>query len=140
MLKFDRSMHRSYPGRPRLDSAIETLIVRIAQQNSGWGKDRIVGTLANLGHKVSNQTIGNIPRRHGIPPAPERSQITTWKDFISSHMAVLAGTNFLTVEVLTWRGLVTYYVLFSLHRETRRVTLAGITRHPTEAWIPQRGR
>jgi hypothetical protein len=29
-------------------------------------------------------------------------------------MAVLAGVDFFTVEVLTWRGLVTYYVLFFL--------------------------
>jgi hypothetical protein len=29
-------------------------------------------------------------------------------------MAVLAGTDFFTVEVLSWRGLVTYYVLFFL--------------------------
>jgi hypothetical protein len=28
-------------------------------------------------------------------------------------VAVLAGIDFFTVEVLTWRGLVTYYVLFS---------------------------
>jgi len=55
-------------------------------------------------------------------------------------MAVLAGTDFFTVEVLTWRGLVTYYVLFFLHLETRRVTLAGITRHPTESWITQMAR
>lgn len=55
-------------------------------------------------------------------------------------MAVLAGTDFFTVEVLTWRGLVTYYVLFFLHLETQRVTLAGITRHPTEIWITQMGR
>ena len=30
-------------------------------------------------------------------------------------MAVLAGTDFFTVEVLTWRGRVTYYVLFFIH-------------------------
>jgi hypothetical protein len=28
-------------------------------------------------------------------------------------MAVLAGVDFFTVEVLTWRGLVTYYVYSS---------------------------
>jgi hypothetical protein len=33
--------------------------------------------------------------------------------------------------------LVTYYVLFFLHLETRRVTLGGITRHPTELWMEQ---
>jgi hypothetical protein len=27
-------------------------------------------------------------------------------------MEVLAGADFFTVEVLTWRGLVTYYILF----------------------------
>ena len=44
-------------------------------------------------------------------------------------MAVLAGTDFFTIEVRTWRGLATYYVLFFLHLETRRVTLGGFTRH-----------
>ena len=62
---------------------------------------------------------------------------TTWKDFIARHMAVMAGVDFFTVEVLTWRGLVTYYVLFFLHLETRRVSLAGVTRHPTEEWMEQ---
>ena len=58
----------------------------------------------------------------------------------AAHMAVLAGADFFTVEVLTWRGLITYYVLFFLHVETRRVSLAGITRHPTEEWMTQMGR
>jgi hypothetical protein len=55
-------------------------------------------------------------------------------------MAVLAGTDFFTVEVLTWRGLATYYVLFFLHLETQRVSIAGLTRHPTEGWITQMAR
>ena len=56
---------------------------------------------------------------------------------IAAHRAVLAGVDTFTVEVLTWRGLVTYYVLFFLHLETRRVSLAGITRHPTQEWMEQ---
>jgi putative transposase len=138
--KFDGSKHRAYPGRPRIDPVIEALVVRMAQENSSWGYDRIAGALSNLGHPVSDQTIGNILKRHGIAPAPKRSRNTTWKEFISAHLAVLAGTDFFTVEVLTWRGLVTYYVLFFLHLESRRVTLGGITRHPTEAWITQMAR
>ena len=39
--------------------------------------------------------------------------------------------------MLTWRGLVTYYVLFFIHLESRRVSLAGITRHPDELWMQQ---
>jgi putative transposase len=55
-------------------------------------------------------------------------------------MAVLSGIDFFTVEVLTWRGLATYYVLFFIQLETRRVTLAGITRHPTAEWMLQMSR
>jgi hypothetical protein len=135
--KFDGCKHRAYPGRPRVESALEALVVRFAGENSGWGYDRIVGALANLGHRLSDQTVGNILRRHGITPAPQRSQTTTWKDFIHRHMDVLAATDFFTVEVLTWRGLVTYYVLFFIQLETRRVTLAGITQHPEACWMQQ---
>src|SRR5262245_7879201 len=52
----------------------------------------------------------------------QRSQSTAWKDFISAHMAVLAGTDFFIVEVLTWRGLVTYYVPFFIRLGTRRIS------------------
>jgi hypothetical protein len=136
-LKFDGSKRRSYPGRPPITPEVEALIVRMARENSGWGYDRIAGALANLRHRVSDQTVGNVLRRYGIPPAPRRSQKTTWKEFISAHMAVLTGVDFFTVEVLTWRGLSTYYVLFFLQLETRRVTLGGITRHPTAEWMLQ---
>lgn len=91
--KFDGSKHRSYPGHRRIGPEIEALIIQMARENSGWGYDRIVGALANLGHRVSDQTVGNVLRRHGIEPAPRRSQNTTWKDFIASHMAVLAAST-----------------------------------------------
>ena len=89
--KFDGSEFRTSPGRPRITPEAEALIVRFARENSGWGYDRIVGALANLGHPMSDQTVGNILRRYGIQPAPKRSQNTTWRDFIASSMAVLAG-------------------------------------------------
>jgi len=138
--KFDGSKHRQYPGRPPVCSEVEAFVVRMARENSGWGYDRIVGALANLGHALSDQTVKNILRRHGVAPAPKRSQVTTWKEFLATHMNVLAGCDFFTVEILSWRGLVTYYVLFFLHLESRRVTVAGITRHPDEAWMEQIGR
>ncbi len=59
--------------------------------------------------------------------------MTTWTDFIHAHMSFLAGTDFFTVEVLTLRGLVTYYVLFFILLESRRVEVAGITPH----WMKQ---
>ena len=135
--KFDGSRARCYPGRPRIDRETEQLVVRMARENLSWGYDRIVGALANLGMRLSDETVGNILRRHGIPPAPERKHTTTWKEFIRAHMDVLAGTDFFTVEVLTLRGLVTRYVLFFIHLESRRVEVAGITPHPNEAWMKQ---
>lgn len=71
--KFDGSKQRRSPGRPRISPEIEDLVIRLARENSRWGYDRIVGALANLGHEVSDQTVGNILRRHGIEPVPERS-------------------------------------------------------------------
>jgi hypothetical protein len=55
-------------------------------------------------------------------------------------MAVMVGTDFFTVEVLTLRGLKTFYVLFFLHLESRRVCLAGVTRHPDQEWMEQMAR
>jgi transposase InsO family protein len=138
--KFDGSKKRGLAGRPRVDAAIEELVVKLARENSGWGYDRIVGAVANLGHEISDQSVGNILRRHGIAPAPKRKQSTTWSDFIRSHMDVLAGTDFFTVEVLTWRGLATYYVLFFIHLGNRRVSIAGITDHPDAMAMEQMAR
>ena len=138
--KFDGSKHRSYVGRPRISPEVEALIVRLARENGSWGYDRIAGALKSLDHEVSDQTVGNVLRRHGIEPAPKRGQSTSWSEFIRAHMEVLAGMDFFTVEVLTWTGLATYYVVFLIHLESRRITIAGMTRHPTETWMEQMAR
>jgi putative transposase len=96
--------------------------------------------LANLGHRLSDQTVGNILRRHGLSPAPKRKQTVSWKDFIRSHRDVLVGMDFFTAEVLTLKGLLTYYVLFFIHLETRRVSLAGFTPYPDQEWMEQQAR
>jgi hypothetical protein len=96
-----------------------------------------VGALANLGYEVCDQTVGNVLQRNGLPPAPERKRTTSWPAFIRTHLALLAGTDFFTAEVLTLRGLITYYVLFFIHLESRRVVIAGITIYPDEPWMQQ---
>jgi hypothetical protein len=45
--------------------------------------------------EMSDQTVGNVLRRHGLPPAPERKRTTTWAAFIRTHVALLAATDFL---------------------------------------------
>jgi putative transposase len=47
----------------------------------------------------------------------------------SDPPGVAGGDRLFTAEVLTLRGLATYYVLFFIHLESRRVDIAGITVH-----------
>ena len=110
---------------------------RFARENRSWGYDRISGALRNLGHRVSDATVANVLKRHGMPPASDRKRETTWTEFINSHMDVLAATDFLTVEVWSRLGLVTYYVLFFIHLSTRTVHIGGITPNPDKRWIAQ---
>jgi Homeodomain-like domain len=135
--KFDGSQQRKAPGRPTIDPALEALVVRLAQENRSWGYERIVGALANLGSTLSDQTVGHILKRHGLPPAPERKTTTTWKEFIRTHMDVLVATDCFTAEVWTKVGLVTYSVLFVIHLASRKVQVAGVTPHPDEQWMQQ---
>src|SRR5438309_229463 len=135
--KFDGSQQRKAPGRPAIDQELEALIVRMAREHRSWGYDRIVGALANLGYTVSAQTVGNVLKRHGLAPAPERKKTTTWKEFIRTHMEVLVATDFFTAEVWTLGGLVTYDVLFFIRLSTREVHVAGMTPHPNQAWMAQ---
>jgi putative transposase len=136
--KWDFSRHRKgQPGRPSISIEIEKLVLKFARENPGWGYDRIVGALANLGHQVSDQTVGNILKRHGLGPAPERKRNTTWAEFIRRHKDVLWATDFFTTEVWTATGLTTFYVLFFLQLQTRRVILGGLTPYPKDAWLKQ---
>jgi transposase InsO family protein len=96
------------------------------------------GALANLGHRVDKITVRNILRRHHIDPAPTRRQAgMSWTQFLKMHWDVLAATDFFTVEVATWHGLVTYYVLVVMDLSTRRVHIAGISPRPDEAFMMQ---
>ena len=120
--KFDGSKKRNGPGRPRVNEEIEQLVVRMAEDNPTWGYRRIQGALVNLGHTIDKITVRNILRRHHIDPAPKRRQAgTSWSQFLKMHWEVLAATDFFTVEVSTWHGLVTYYVLVVMELSTRRL-------------------
>ena len=60
-----------------------------------------------------------------------------WNTFLKAHFGVIAATDFFTVEVLTFTGLVRYVVLFVIDLESRRVHIAGVVRQPHGAWIQQ---
>ena len=95
---------------PGVMAEITELVVEMAKSNPKWGYTRIRGALSNLGHTVARSTIANILREHGIEPAPERGERTPWRTFLTAHWESVAATDFFTVEVATFRRLVTYYV------------------------------
>jgi putative transposase len=135
--KWDYSHRRQKPGRPPVSSELMKLVLQMARENPTWGYDRIQGALANLGHQVSDTTVGNILKAHGIEPAPDRKRQSNWKAFLKAHWEVLAAIDFTTIEVWTKDGLTTFYVLFVMEVATRRVHLAGCTQNPNDFWMQQ---
>ena len=110
-------------GRPGVIKEIRQLVVRMAEENPTWGYTRIRGALKNVGHRVGRSTIARILQAQGIPPVPARP--TSWETFLRAHWGAIAGADFFTTEVWTWRGLVTYYTLFVIELATRRVQIVG---------------
>jgi putative transposase len=94
---------RPGPSRPRVMKTIVDLVGRMALDNPSWGYTRIQGALANLGHQVARGAIANILKENGIDPAPQRDAHTRWP----THWECLTATDFLSVEVLTFKGSIT---------------------------------
>jgi transposase InsO family protein len=132
--KYDESAARGL-GRPRIAGEIQKWITKMAIENPRWGYTRIQGALANLGYTVGRNTIKRVLVENGIDPAGKRS--ITWKTFLKAHWGAIAATDFFTIEVVTWRGLVRYFVLFVIDLKMRRVEIAGIAASPDGAWMHQ---
>jgi putative transposase len=124
-------------GRPRTNPEVEVLIVRFARENSDRGYGKIRGELLKLGYELSEQTIGTILARHGIPPAPQRGSSVSWRHLMQHYKSQLLACDFFTIETLFLK---TLYVLFFIELGTRRVHIAGCTVHPNGEWITQQAR
>jgi helix-turn-helix protein len=122
-------------GRRVILAEIERLVVRMADENPTWGYTRIQGALQNVGHRVGRSTIARVLKAHGVPPVPQRP--TSWQTFLRAHWGAIAGADFFTTEVWTWRGLVTYYTVFVIDLASRRVMLAGSTPWSNEMFMRQ---
>ena len=138
--KFDGSQSRSPVKRASTAKEIEDLVVHLGRENRSWGYRRIAGALSNVGHDVSRQTVANLLKRHNLAPAPEPGRTMSWREFIRSHMEVLASVDFFTVEVWTAGGLITYYVLTFMRVASRKVCIDGITTSPDRQWMEQMAR
>jgi len=84
---------------------------------------------------VGRSTIRRTLKAAGLPPVPQRP--TSWQTFLNAHWGVIAGGDFFSTEVWTWRGLVTYYTVFVIDLASRRVQILGSTRYPEALFMHQ---
>ena len=124
------------PGRPATAPTIHALILRMAQENPGWGYRRIHGELAGLGIRLAASTVWTILQKAGIDPAPRRSA-ETWRAFLRAQASSMIACDFFTVETVFLRRL---YVLVFIELATRKIYLAGVTANPTGEWATQQAR
>jgi transposase InsO family protein len=119
------------------EKEVEELVLRMAEQNPGWGYTSLVDRLRNLGHKIGRTTVAEILKSNGLEPATRRRKRTSWRTFIRAHWSTLAAIDFTTVEVWTATGLATQCLLLVIDLATRRVQLAGITMGAGTEWMKQ---
>ena len=72
----------------------------------------------------------------GLDPAPRRSG-PTWQQFLAAQAHAILAVDFAHVDTVFLRRL---YVLIVIEHGRRRVHIAGITDHPTGAWVTQQAR
>ena len=92
--------------------------------------------LSVLGIDLAPSSVWNILQRHGLDPSPNRTG-PTWGEFLKTQATTMLACDFFTVGTVLLRRL---YVLFFIELDTRRVYVAGVTAHPTGAWVIQQAR
>ena len=142
LLRWHRELVRrrwTYPrraGRPSLPSGTVQLVRRLAAENPTWGYRRIHGELVTMGVRLAPSSVWEILRRHGIDPAPKRTD-PSWSEFLRVQATTMLACDFFHVDTVMLRRL---YVLFFIELDTRRVYVTGVTASPVGEWVNQQAR
>jgi transposase InsO family protein len=127
-----RRKSRAAPPAHRPPIAPETvaLIREMAAANRTWGAERIRGELLKLHIRAAKSTI----QRYLRGARPPRRSGQTWATFLANHGKDIWAADFLPITDLLFRPL---YAFFLIEIASRRVVHAGVTRHPSDAWVAQ---
>ena len=118
---------------------------RFAAWSFGWRKRIPPG--ATRGSKAPSRMSGTALAARRSPGFSKRTAYRRCRRarrrgrrFLRAHWGVIAGADFFTTEVWTWRGLVTFYAVFVIDLSSRRVQIVGSTPHPNDLFMRQVGR
>jgi len=117
-------------GKPPLTDDIVALIRRMAEENRGWGAERIRGELLKLRIRVSKSTFQKYIYQVRKPRSPEQ----TWATFLRNHASEIWACDFLQTYDLLFRSLFLFVII---ELSSRRLVHFGVTRNPTDAWLAQ---
>jgi putative transposase len=123
-------------GRPGQSAERQDLNRAPCPGKSEMGISQDPGRAPEAGLPLLDGTVRNVLRRHGLLPAPRRSQ-RSWREFVRQHADQLLAVDFFTVETVWLQRL---HVLFFMQIGNRCVHLAGCTTSPTGAWVVQQAR
>ncbi|MBV8828458.1 MAG: helix-turn-helix domain-containing protein [Acidobacteriaceae bacterium] len=124
---------RARRGRPRISPEIRELILRLAEENHGWGAPKIHGELLKLGFDISERTVARYLRPIHHRGDPKRS----WLTFLNNHREVIMALDFFTVPTITFQLL---YCFFVIDHQRRKILHCNVTAHPTADWVIQQVR
>jgi putative transposase len=128
--------HRT--GRPSIDPEIAAMIGQLARQNASWGYQRIQGELLKVGQVVGASTIRRVLKQLRLPPAPIRTDNTSWRQFLRTQATTTLACDFFHVDCAV--TLQRIYVFFVIELNTRYVHIVGTTANPDGPWTAQQAR
>lgn len=118
--------HRTAPTA----AALKSLVLRLADENPRWGRRRIQGELARLGHPIAASTVWEILHAASIDPAPRRSG-PTWRGLLTAQAQGILAADFFHIDTVWGKRL---YAMAFIEHGTRRLHITGMTAHPTAQW------
>jgi putative transposase len=133
--KWDYTARRR-PGRPPTAVAVKKLVMRRATENPTWGHRRVQGELVRLGHRIAASTVWQILHDAGIDPAPRRSG-PSWRQFFTTQAKAVLAVDFVHLDTVFLKRI---YALIVVEHGSHRVSLVGVSAHPTGAWTTQAAR
>ena len=116
------------PGRELIEQVLRDRAEGIADQVAFIAAVRGSGGRSPLRNAVRRDLRETAQRTRWTPGDTASSQL---------HWGAVAGADFFTTEVWTWRGLVTFYTVFVIDLASRRVQIVGSTPHPNDLFMRQ---